>query len=306
MDGQRIAINWSSVQFKAYLLSPSGDVLDHYADEQGVTLIERDAMAALGDMVREKWPEAGLAIATGMIGSPLGWAEAPYCPCPAGIADLAQAVVPTQIGALECHIVPGLSATAPDGHGDIMRGEELTLFGIVAGDERFATGRHLIGLPGVHPKYVLVEEGRIESFYTTMSGEIFDRLSERGLLSKLIEGSGAIDDAFTAGFERGLAGNGGLARLLFGVRASVMLGQMAGSDAASNARGLLIGAELADATAQFGDLGAFDTITLCGKDAFCQLYKSALAKLGHEATIADSEKAQMSGFHDLLEALAGR
>ena len=61
---------------------------------------------------------------SGMVGSKQGWAEAPYVPCPAGIADLARAVMPVP-GENGVSIVPGISFEAPDGRHDVMRGEEV-------------------------------------------------------------------------------------------------------------------------------------------------------------------------------------
>jgi 2-dehydro-3-deoxygalactonokinase len=70
--------------------------------------------------IRERLGDLPLLLA-GMIGSNRGWVEAPYVPCPAGLDELAAALVWAEPGARRsspaCFLVG-------QGRADVMRGEE--------------------------------------------------------------------------------------------------------------------------------------------------------------------------------------
>jgi 2-dehydro-3-deoxygalactonokinase len=75
---------------------------------------------------RERWP-ALRSLASGMVGSNVGWVEAPYVACPASVEDLAGALgeAPGE-GPL---IVPG--AAQREGLPNVMRGEETQILGVL-------------------------------------------------------------------------------------------------------------------------------------------------------------------------------
>ena len=71
----------------------------------------------------------------GMVGSKQGWVEAAYCPCPAGLDEIAAALQPVPANAVprerRIAIVPGISCERA-GLPDVMRGEETQVFGALA------------------------------------------------------------------------------------------------------------------------------------------------------------------------------
>ena len=77
---------------------------------------------------------------------------------------------------------PGLS-TENDGMPDVMRGEETQVFGALEISKR-TDGLFL--LPGTHSKWVRVIGGRIGSFRTFMTGEVFGALKEHTILGRLM------------------------------------------------------------------------------------------------------------------------
>lgn len=298
-----IAINWGSTNFRAYLISRDGIVLDSIKTAQGVTKISRGEMVEIADEISRRWPDATGAYAAGMIGSSSGWESVPYCSCPASLADLAHAIQPTKIGALQCHLIPGLSGVSPSGTGDILRGEEVELFGLLAADDSLTRGKHMILLPGTHTKWVQVDDGEIRSFFTSMSGELFDRVQEKGLLASIITSGAKPNDIFLAGVELGKQKSSGFARQLFGVRAQVMLETLHRNDAASYARGILIGAEISDGLVQYPDTDECLSITLTGNDGLCALYQYALSSFGIASRILDAEPVAIAGFTELHREL---
>ena len=302
MNGDFIAINWGSSNFRAYLLNDAGLLLDTWNEAAGIASLDRAGMTAQIEQAGQRWPEAKALYACGMIGSNIGWSDAGYVLCPVGLGELAAQLHATVIAGRTMHIVPGLAChRANDGAPDIMRGEETELFGLLQ------SGRLpqdvLVALPGTHGKWVRIVDGRVMEFMTAMSGEIFDRLTAQGLLASIVGAPASPGAAFEAGVKASVSRALGLGTLLFGSRARVIRSELSRDDAASYLRGLLIGAEIADARSLYTP-GPGQAITLIGHNAVCSMYAHALLLLGINATVVDSADATVRGFA-ALHAAAG-
>lgn len=295
-----VGINWGSSNFRAYLIARDGTLFDSHAEPSGVVGLDRAGMAALVAAIGRRWPEARARYASGMIGSNVGWVEVPYAEAPAGRAELARLAVPAAVGDIELVIVPGIACRhAIDDAPDVLRGEEIEILGSAP-----AHGEATIVLPGTHAKWTRVCNGRVVEFVTSMSGEIFDRLTTQGLLASVTEGEGDIDDRFFEGVTIGRARRMGLGSLLFGARARVVRDGMSKIAAASYIRGLLIGSEIADAHATFPGFGD-GTVTLVGNGPLSRLYAAALESVDVASVSVDSQDACLRGFLALHEALDG-
>jgi 2-dehydro-3-deoxygalactonokinase len=178
-------------------------------------------------------------------------------------------------------LVPGLS-TENDGMPDLMRGEETQIVGALAlsgGDEG------LFLLPGTHSKWAHVSGGRIVSFRTFMTGEVFGALKDHTILGRLMK-----DDGDAQGFTRGvnegaaLGSAGALLNRLFATRTYGLMDKVAAIALSDYLSGLLIGAEVAEATRQVK--GA---VTIIASPALAQRYTDALHLLGHESTLAPED-----------------
>ncbi|WP_448663999.1 2-dehydro-3-deoxygalactonokinase [Sphingomonas sp. CJ20] len=293
-----VGINWGSSNFRAYRIAGDGSVTDEYAVPRGVASLDRAGMAAMIEALAARWPDHGAVYACGMIGSNIGWVEAPYATAPAGVDDLARATIATQIGAVPLRVVPGIACTRSyDGAPDVLRGEEIELLGLAAA----MPVDGIAALPGTHTKWVRMEKGRILDFFTAMSGEIYDRLTGQGLLASIVEGEAAAGPAFLEGVRAGQSRDLGLASLLFGARARVLRGKLARADSASYIRGLLIGSEIADAQAICPTLGDA-VVPLIGNGPLSRLYAAALASVGVETQVMDSREACVRGFRALHSA----
>jgi 2-dehydro-3-deoxygalactonokinase len=300
-EGSFVGVNWGSTNFRAYLISAEGTALDDYSAPAAIVTLERRGMAATMDGVAARWPGMSPVYASGMIGSNVGWTEVPYAEAPAGCADLVKAAVSTSIGRVPTHIVPGIACRRSfDGQPDVLRVEEIELMGLVA--LRAADG--WVALPGTHTKWARLEKGRVVDFFTSMSGEIFDRLTAQGLLASIVAGEAADGPVFLRGVAAGRARQLGLGTLLFGARAQVVRGVIAKADAASYIRGLLIGSEIADALAVY-PMVQNGVVPLIGNNALCRLYASALATVGIRSEAVDSRTACLRGFRALHELRHG-
>ena len=73
-----------------------------------------------------------------------------------------------------------------------MRGEETQILGLL--DELAGDGPHALCLPGTHSKWATVEHGRITTFHTAMTGELYAVLTQHSLLAALMDRDAAQHD----------------------------------------------------------------------------------------------------------------
>jgi 2-dehydro-3-deoxygalactonokinase len=252
-------------------------VLEHVTDGPGILKVENGAFGAALDTMTMGWP--GLpVILSGMIGSRQGWREAPYARCPAGADDIVKVLARIDHLGRAISLVPGL-ATENDAMPDVMRGEETQILGALALAGRDAG---LFLLPGTHSKWAVVADGRIVSFRTFMTGEVFGALKDHTILGRLMR-EGADPDGFARGVREGaaLGAAGALLNRIFATRTYGLMDKLPDTALADYLSGLLIGAEVADAARQ-----TRDAVTIVASPALAQRYTDALRLLGHASTLA--------------------
>jgi 2-dehydro-3-deoxygalactonokinase len=286
-----IAVDWGTTNRRGYLLSEDGAMTDEMEDDRGILSVGHEGFDRAVAELKGRLGDRPLLMA-GMIGSNRGWVEAPYVRCPAGLPELAAAlkwVVPDRIA-----IVPGVAYDEGDA-ADVMRGEEVQILGAFA--EGMVPPDALICHPGTHNKWIRLEDGRIASFRTVMTGELFNLLREHSILADLLSIPAALNDAFEAGVRAGLEGEA-LTAELFSVRARVLLGKARREDAASFTSGLLIGTDIRTGLA--GADPQAEVIAM-GRPELTSLFAAALRIAGREAREVDGEEAFLAGVKHLAE-----
>jgi 2-dehydro-3-deoxygalactonokinase len=286
-----IAADWGTTNRRAYLVDSSGNCAREMEDGKGVLSVPAGGFPDAIAEVRRELGDKPLLLA-GMIGSNRGWVEAPYVPCPAGLDELVRGLV--RPGEREA-IVPGVSFLG-DGRADVMRGEEVQLLG--AATAGLVNPDALVCHPGTHNKWALLREGRIQSFRTVMTGELFSLLKEHSILADLLKGEVADNDAFRAAARYAL-GHEDLPAELFSARARVLLGQARKEDAASYTSGLLIGTDVRIGLSQAADV----PIVVMGKPELTRLYAAAIAEAGREAVELDGEKCFLAGIAQIAKRI---
>src|SRR3954468_18301431 len=88
-----ILADWGTTNRRAWAVDRDGTVLDQHKDDQGLLGVkdrqfEASFRAFIGDWLKSAAPKAPIVMA-GMVGSKLGWREAPYVETPAKFAQLA-------------------------------------------------------------------------------------------------------------------------------------------------------------------------------------------------------------------------
>ncbi|HZF43178.1 MAG TPA: 2-dehydro-3-deoxygalactonokinase [Sphingomonadaceae bacterium] len=288
-----ISVDWGTTNRRAYLIGADGRQRDEMEDDQGILSVATGQFHGAVQEIRARLGDRPLLMG-GMIGSNRGWVEAPYVACPAGIEDLAKALRWIEGG--RAAIVPGVSYR--NGRAaDVMRGEEVQILGAVAAGTIPADC--IVCHPGTHNKWIVVEGGRITSFRTIMTGELFSLLREHSILADLLGGDASPGAAFDEGVDYGL-GNDDVVAELFSIRARVLLGAGERSAAASYASGLLIGG---DARVGLRAAPEGEEIIVMGRPELTELFARAIARVGRGVREVDGEEAFVAGTRAIAELL---
>ncbi|KFC69531.1 2-dehydro-3-deoxygalactonokinase [Devosia sp. LC5] len=244
-----IGVEWTSSSFSAELIDNGGTVLAQTHHPVGTNAVaDRDFAARCAELLPAGWLRQAEAVYfSGMVTARNGWRETGFVPAPAGFADLAGAATIVQGETIPHIFLPGISAAGA--LPDVMRGEELKA--LAAGDGMASA---VVILPGAHTKYVAIKDGRITGLATYMGGEIANLLRKDSLVGRLIPPVATIDGT---GFERGLRTSwlgdlpGGPLRRIFSARSLVLFDRMPPGEISGYIAGLLAGAEIAEAQAEW-------------------------------------------------------
>lgn len=127
---------------------------------------------------------------------------------------------------------------------DVMRGEETQLVGAVN-----TTDKTIYIFPGTHSKHVFTENGNAIDCKTYMTGEFFELLSRKSILSSSIQQSDGLslakhESSFANGVREGFHFN--LLNSSFRIRTNILFEKMSTEDNYYYLSGILIGSELKD------------------------------------------------------------
>jgi 2-dehydro-3-deoxygalactonokinase len=288
-------VDWGTSSFRLWLFDAAGTVLAERRSDEGMASAAPDGFAGV---LSRHLDAAGAAadapvVVCGMAGARQGWLEAPYVTVPARLDDMLAAAVPVPGQGREIRILPGLAQRAPQAP-DVMRGEETMLAGTLP---LFASGAHLLCLPGTHSKWVEASGGVVTGFATWLTGELFSLLSTQSILRHALDGGLAASSpgsgAFRSACAAALAGGGDLGPALFRIRAASLLEDLAAADAASLLSGLLIGAEIGSARRSLA--GAGGQVILVASGPLGLAYRAGLELSGTTVISADAEEAVRAG-----------
>jgi 2-dehydro-3-deoxygalactonokinase len=274
MTSSLVAVDWGTSSLRAARIAGDGTVLEQRASARGILTVPAGGFPAVLQETCGDWLQdpATLCLVSGMAGSRQGWREAPYRECPAGFAELAGGLCWVEPGRIA--LVPGLCCETR-GVPDVMRGEEVQVFGAIA---LLQQRDGVFVLPGTHSKWVQVRDGRVQSFATFMSGEVYALLRQHSILARMMPADdGTLDEeAFTRGVLHAQE-SGSLLRSAFSARTLALFDLMAAETLPSYLSGLVIGEEL-----RLRDPGA-RSVVLIGSPALTQRYALALRTLACDA-----------------------
>jgi 2-dehydro-3-deoxygalactonokinase len=303
--GSFVAGDWGTTHLRLFLCDESGKVLDSVTGPGAAA----GDFAKVFDSLVARWPASGQplpAVLSGMVGSSIGWIQAPYLACPARPQDIAAACASLREG--QIRIIPGLSCRNRFDAPDVMRGEETQILGALELQPHLRQGRRLLCLPGTHTKWVLLEEGVINDFLTAPTGELFMLLRDR---SVLVREPGPTDIGTSTAFERALFeferfSSTQVLHRLFECRSRTLAGELESHEAAAFLSGLLIASDIAGALNIFAPSLAPRSIHLIGAPQLTGLYAQGLARQDFEVSITDGVLAAVAGLSNVRSQLTGR
>lgn len=304
-----VGVDWGTTHRRAYALDAGGRCVADQADQEGALACKGRFAESLQALLQTLQAHPRRVLLSGMVGSALGWQVAPYVDGQVALAELGQQLAPVAgaqgadgTDAPAVAIVPGYCVRNAAGQPDVMRGEETQLLGAHCLEPRDGW----CVLPGTHSKWVELRNGRVRQLRTYMTGELFDLLGRHGTLAAAA-GPGAAAQpaapdwdasAFAAGVQAAQQ-SGALSHQLFGCRARVVAGDMAGSSSRAYLSGLLIGAELRDVLQAQLAHNPDAPYRLLGAPALAQHYQAAAALLGLRLQVLDARAAFIAAIHHL-------
>lgn len=284
-----IAGDWGTSVMRLYLCQKADGVAAVLAEVRGPGIkAGGDFETVLFDAAAPWLAEHGRLpiVLGGMIGSTIGWKDVPYVACPAGSAEIAAGAARFAVRDTPVIIAPGLRCTNIFSLPDVLRGEEVQMLGWLDMARPPLDSRHLLCLPGTHAKWAFCEGATIQTFFTSMQGELHEVLLAHSLLGRTIGQASesertAEKDSFREGIARMAADPTlSLSHAIFSVRSRIVLGELSAADGAAYLSGLLIGADVRDALVACAARAlSFDAVVLVGSDRLVDLYAQAMSEI---------------------------
>ena len=287
-----IAIDWGSSSFRAYMIDDEGCLIERIENDQGVfthtdTNFETTLMNACGKWLKDQ-PQTPIVMA-GMIGSRSGWIETNYIKCPVNRDGISRHLtkVPNSLD-LNIQIISGVSGLSPSTAPDVMRGEEVQIFGAL----KLANLEDaIVCLPGTHSKWASVTNRYIKQFSTFFTGEIFALLKEQSSIGAILENDPIDEETFCKGLDYSRQ-SGGFLHHIFSARAQLLTNSWQKGPLSSYLSGIVVGHEFSGADQLYPGQR---NLLVVGNDRLQQLYQLAATTFGYQVTNIDADLAVIEG-----------
>jgi 2-dehydro-3-deoxygalactonokinase len=313
-----LSCDWGTSSFRLRLVEEPCKVLAEEKNDMGITLVynewkqtdkqESERLKYYQDFLLKQinnladktgYQLSGIPmILSGMGSSAIGMLELPYkqLPFAADGTDLpVHNLMATKHFPHKILIVSGIKSDD-----DVMRGEEMQLVGCFNDSD---TGEMVFLFPGTHSKHIRVVNAKVIEFQTYMTGELFQLLSTRSILSATVEKpSGDFTDEHWQCFVEGIndSENFNPLRAFFFVRTNHLFNKMSKTENFFYLSGLLIGLELKEL-----EFDATVPITLVTNEAMRPFYTLALQQLdfAYNLQIRDVDKAIVKGHYKIYQLM---
>jgi len=244
-------------------------VENHETRTREMRRILRQKRDQLAVQARQELTELPIVL-SGMASSNIGLLELPYANLPIDIEQpnfVTRTIEPDRTLSNRLLLVSGVRDRQ-----DVMRGEEVQLLGL---SSKHTLNKHTCIFPGTHSKHLTVQDGKLISFRSYLTGELFNAILLNTLLKDAVQPADLSFDEGEAAFRQGVieAVHSNILHSLFAIRAEQLL---AGTDphlAYLRLSGILIGTELKELQL------SSDTLLLASSGPLDTLYALALKSL---------------------------
>ncbi len=299
-----IGIDWGTSSMRAMLCTPDREAPDSndVILGAGISKLDRPIGDVLLDIIRPWEDRFGQlsVIMAGMVGSNIGWHNTGYVNCPSPLVDLIDHAKTFAYHGREISILPGVRCQNQMGEPDLMRGEEVQLSGWLANNKTASQHDRLYCLPGTHCKWATMKDGRLETFTTSLTGEVFAILQKHSVLVPDYRESNQKPfdlDSFLRGVDLIFDHPVSLLPALFSTRSRWISSAGDFGDPSSYLSGILIGSDINAALSNGGH--SYSTVEIIGEPSLCKKYADAMLRIGRKSRITDGVLSSYSGFRSL-------
>ena len=307
-----VCVDWGTTRLRAALCEIGGseNIVVDTLGGPGILAARHSVEATLFEIISPWTREHGHVpvLLSGGVGSNIGWRTTPYLPCPFTVRDLSGYCTSFTTRGRDIVIVPGLECENSFGETDTMRSEELQILGWLQDEPSRSSGAHLVCLPGTHTKWVLIEDGRIMTFQSAVTGELYALMRDHSIL--LAQNRESVDtptsstDAFSLGVAACRKAEGNLSHALFSTRSRLLKGQLDADAAAAYLSGILIAADVMAALELLKPSPEY--VSLVGEPDLCEHFVSVLRAFDLASETMQGSRAATEGFsvvyRDLYQA----
>ena len=286
--------NWGGTSLRAYCIDKTGELRSEVRLGQGINKLDLSQQKRHWFELVDGWPDYPHLIC-GSAGSNLGWLHTGYVGLPATVKTIADAIKWQALNGHRVGIIPGIKAVNPLDEPDTMRSEETELIGLIA--SLSANQDRIVCLPGTHNKWAQISGQAITQFFTSLTGEAFDALTQGTVVTRGSERA-QIGPAFEDGVILGQLPKGTFLQKLYSVRARQIDGTLAAEDSASFLSGLVIGTDILGAKQNLGDT-LLNGVTIIGGQTLSTRFSKAFAIAGIKYDLMDSDQACIAGFVEI-------
>ncbi|MGN6297852.1 MAG: 2-dehydro-3-deoxygalactonokinase [Ginsengibacter sp.] len=302
-----ISCDWGTSAFRLRLVEyPSLTILKEITSGEGITNTYELMMksrserypfyqATLAKGVTKLAGESGISLSgvpviiSGMATSSLGMMELDYKCLPVktdGSDLLVHIENPSADFKYPMALISGVKSSD-----DVMRGEE----SLIIGSDLEETGNEqLIILPGTHSKHVTIKNGFITDIKTYMTGEIFELLVSKSILSKSVKSGSGFSATGQSWLQKGVCegAENSFLNAIFHVRTKRLFNDISSEENYHYLSGLLIGSELSVLKDK-----SYEKVMLVSDNRFLPLYSAALHALhpGQKLYYQKAETALVKG-----------
>ena len=289
-----LIVDWGTTNFRVFLMDKQGNLLKSKELKLGLLHVKNNDFAKALEEVLSAWLDDYKSlpiIMAGMVGSLKGWFNVDYVETDVDKSLLARNSYRFELpwGA-KAIILPGVMHKLPEQRFDVMRGEEVQIFGAAKLiDKRLFSAV----LPGTHSKHVRVVNGKITEVLSFMTGELFSVITENTILGKDLPEQKYNAEAFLLGVKESKTAK--LTNALFAARTHRLFHNIDDSAVFSYISGLLIGHELHSLSGGH--------IYIVGGESLCDKYKLACSALAIAFTYVNGDECFLAGMTDLIKEL---
>lgn len=261
-----LIVDWGTTNFRAFAINHENNVYAKIELPIGLKQVNDGEFAKELEQVLEAWisdyQELPIYMA-GMVGSSNGWVNVPYVNTPTSLSKLADKTYRfTLPWDAIAYIVPGISHKTENDEFDVMRGEEVQVFGLI---NKVNNGSFSAVFPGTHSKHVIVRDDELVQFDSYMTGELFSVIRDHTIIGRDLPQQNQSHSAFVRGVLSGQ--NGGATSQIFKARTGKIFTQIEESEVDDFLSGILIGSELKELDSE--------STYLVGNDKLCSRYQLA-------------------------------